>query len=176
VRAGEAELVILGLDPGLASCGWAIVAPGTGRVVDLGVIVTEPDPAIAKSTDRARRVLAIVGTMGELVATHHVTAIAAEAALTFGHVGAAAAQNLCWGAVIGLTHALGLELVEVVAKQWQRAIVPGAGKVTYALVESALAGYLGPQLERLPKAQRTHAADAVGIGLYAAFRGTRRVA
>ncbi|HVK89495.1 MAG TPA: crossover junction endodeoxyribonuclease RuvC [Kofleriaceae bacterium] len=161
--------MILAIDPGLAACGWAVVDPATALVAELGVLTTEPDKAIAKSTDRARRAHQLAAQLAELAAVHGCTVLAAEAMLLFGNVNAATAQVLCWGALLGVAHARGLSVVEVRAKDWQHDVV-GPGKVNYARVEKKLTKHVGPRIGAIAKNLRTHALDAVAIGLYAALR------
>ena len=72
--------VILALDPGTANLGWAVVAPRTGAVLELGVVAQKPDPDLAKSTDRSARVHVQAVLYREFAGRHRITAIAAEAA------------------------------------------------------------------------------------------------
>lgn len=44
-------MIILGIDPGLATFGWAIIDPHIRKIVDMGCFVTEPSP-------KKRRILA----------------------------------------------------------------------------------------------------------------------
>lgn len=168
--------MILGVDPGLASCGWAVVDPRTKRVVELGVITTEHDSTIAKSTDRARRMAVVARGLHELVQTYAVRTVAAEAMLLFGNVAAATAQSLCWGTLIAVAERHGCEILEVVARDWQRAVLPGEGRIKYEGVKDKLAKFVGARVLRFPKDLQTHALDAVGVAVYASLRSTRRVA
>jgi hypothetical protein len=70
-----------GLIPATGDLGWAFVAPRTGRVLELGVVHQDPDPALAKSTDRETRVHVQGARYREFVRRHGITAIAAEAAI-----------------------------------------------------------------------------------------------
>ena len=69
---------IVALDPGTRDLGWPVVAPYTGRVLELGVV--HQDLTLAKSTDRQARVRVQGVLCRELVRRHRVTAIVAEAA------------------------------------------------------------------------------------------------
>lgn len=166
--------MILAVDPGYAKCGWAVVEPGTARVAALGVIVTEQDKRADKSTDRARRVVGIARQLAGIVCARKCHTIAAEQMLGHGAAAAVAANMLPWGALIGLGVALGLELREVPAKAWQHAAIAMRGrKVDYRELAQELETFVRthaePDLLRIATGDRTHALDAVGVGLYAAM-------
>jgi Holliday junction resolvasome RuvABC endonuclease subunit len=167
--------VILGVDPGYAKCGWAVVDRPHGRVLALGLIVTTQDKSVDKSTDRARRVADVCTWLHTFAVEYGCTTIAAEQALGHGAADAVAANQLPWGGVIAVALALGAELVEVKAKVWQHAVLGiETGKVDYEKVEADLGSYVDAQaadvLKRIKKADRNHALDAVGVGLLAALR------
>ena len=177
--------MIVALDPGLGTFGWAIVAERTARVLALGVLLSDRDPELDESTDRARRVadqargiLALArSTSG--VGAERVTAIAAEAMSFGGAPGArfamAISLGLSWGALAGVATALDLPLVEIPPKRWQRAIVPDAGKrvdydQVFAKLDKFVRGAAAEQLAAIPMRHRNHALDACGIGVFAALR------
>jgi Holliday junction resolvasome RuvABC endonuclease subunit len=161
--------MILGIDPGW-KCGWAVVTPRTTRLVALGVFTSDPDRAIAKSTDRARRIAALGDQISDVARLHGCTAIAAEQMLVYGPTNAVVPQVLVWGMLTRLAAELGAELVEVVAKHWQHAVTPGTRKIAYAQVRARLLELAETQIIRVPAALRSHALDAVGVGVYAALR------
>lgn len=170
--------MILAIDPGLGTCGWAIVDP-SARVLDLGVILTERDKVLEEATDRARRADHQAEVLAEAAQRYNVAEIALEA-MSFGgppsarfHM--AISVGLSWGVATGIARTLGLNLYAVPPKRWQRAVVPNAGKrLNYALVEAALEHYVGKQafvaLSCIAKGDRNHALDACGVGLFAALR------
>lgn len=163
--------MILGVDPGYAKCGWSIVEPKTGRVVALGLITTMKVHGLHVSADRAVRVSKVCDELAALATKYGVTTIAAEQPLGFGASAAIAANQLPWGALIMLARMLGLELYEVVAKVWQRAVLglSDEDKVKYEKVEAALQEYVGKQLLEvlvgLDKKDRRHPYDATGAGM-----------
>ncbi len=167
--------MILAIDPGLASCGWAVVEQTSARLIALGVITTEQDKGIAPSTDRARRGIEIGRQLSELVDLHDCEHVAAESMLLFGNINAATCQVLCWGVLLGVAQVHGLGVVEVLAKDWQHAVTPGRKKIDYGKVEKALSKFVGAPLDRIERKLRTHALDAVGVGVFAARRPTTRV-
>lgn len=171
--------MIVGIDSALATCGWSVVDPATCRVVDFGVFTTTKEPGVAKSTDFARRAAFVAEEVRSLVASHNATTIAAEQALFFGTTNAVVPQVIAWGAIVGVAVAAGVELVEVVSKEWQRSVLgraPNApGPVCYDDVAAELALIAGARLHRIPKGLRSHALDAIGVGLFARFHPTTKV-
>ncbi len=166
--------MILALDPGLGTLGYAVVTPKTARVRELGTLTSEPTPGVIDSTDRARRAVRQAATLYEIGRRHRCTAIAAEA-MSFGgppkaRHAMAIALCLSWGAIAGLAAALDIDLLEVTPKSWQHAILPGVTKIDYDAVFAALSAFVGEaELNAIPASLRNHALDAVGVGVYAAL-------
>ena len=48
-------MMVLGVDTGLATCGWALLDAGTCSFVDLGVVCADRDDDVTLTLDRARR-------------------------------------------------------------------------------------------------------------------------
>jgi len=171
---------ILAIDPGLANCGWAVVRPGSARLVDLGLWTSAPAPGIAVVLDRARRIAALTVVLRAVVRAHACRAIAAEEMLCHGTTNAVVPQALVWGALIGIAVGLGIALYGVEAKLWQHAMAPAhEGAVDYERVSRELAGAvpaeLRARLELVPPSKRTHVYDAIGVGTYAALDRPSRV-
>ena len=176
--------VILAIDGGLATFGWAIVAPGAGSVIACGVLIQKPDPNLGVLADRKRRASNQADLIARLLVDHRITTVAVEE-MSFAPRSSANAKigiGLSWGLVLGAAHAQGARHVVIPPKTWQRAIVPAAvgesdrAAIGYELVYAALATYVDHQatgLDRIAKSQRNHALDAVGIGVYAALRLNR---
>lgn len=179
LRPGKGPSVILGIDTAIATCGWSVVDPRSCAIVDFGVIETSRDARADKSTDFGRRSAIVSAALKSTIAAHGVRRIAAEQALLYGATNAVVSQVVTAGALVGLSVALDLELVEVVAVEWQRAVLgldPKAkGKVPYERVVSELELLAGSRLLRLPKPLRTHALDAIGVGAFAALRPATKV-
>lgn len=168
--------MILAVDPGIASCGWAVVRPRTGRVLDLGVLTSSPSGA-DKSTDRARRIARMADALADVVEAYDCDVIAAEQMLFHGKINAVVSQLLPWGALLGLAAAMDMDVIEVPAKTWQAALL---GRVVpYDQVADSLRAFVASQAEikllSIAKSERTHALDAVGVGLYAALAAATRV-
>lgn len=170
--------MILAVDPGIAKCGWAIVRPGTGAIVELGVLVQDREPAYDVSTDRVQRTATQAALFGELVARHGVTTVIGEAVTLGGPVHVKLAMSiglhLSWGVLTTLACERGLGLFEVPPKVWQHAVQPDRKKIHYPSLEAAMTKHVGPQvgaqLATIPKAERNHALDACGIGMLLALR------
>jgi Holliday junction resolvasome RuvABC endonuclease subunit len=168
--------VILGVDPGYASCGWAVITPRTGLPVAIGVIETEQNKRVEKSTDRARRVSEVGRELVAIARQHGCTRIAAEQALGHGAAAAVAANLLPWGVLVGIAVTLDIELYEVPAKIWQHAVLPGLGKgkVDYDELARHLLWFAhkhcSEALAAIAKPKRTHAIDGMGVGMFAALR------
>jgi crossover junction endodeoxyribonuclease RuvC len=162
--------VILGIDPGLASTGYAVVEPAGGRLrpVAWGVIRTAPaDP-------HPQRLLAIYTRVTELIETHAVEAAAIES--WFVHPVSKAAMGMAEsrGAVqVALAHA-GITIVEYSPNTIKQAVT-GSGRADKAQVRT--------MVERLSGVDpgSDHAGDALaaaichlsGSGLADAIRRAR---
>ena len=144
--------MILGVDPGM-NCGWAVVRPRTGLVVDVGLL--ESDRAvsgIAKSTDWARRIACQGRELRAVITRHGCTAIAVEQALFHGPPNAVVPQLLCWGDLIGIAVTLELALYEVLAKDWQHAILECEGAIDYELVAKHILAFVASSSRRSRRA------------------------
>lgn len=173
--------MILAVDPGLATLGWALVEPGTGKLADLGVVIAKAAVAAhgGVQRDRIARLIAQSGILGELVKRHDCSVIAIEA-MSFpprAQVAAIASICLSWGALVGIAAVWGCSVVDVAPKTWQHAVLNLKGKVDYDAVFAALSSYVlttsptcHAKLEAIPKGHRNHALDAIGVGVYAAMQ------
>lgn len=171
--------MILGVDPGYATCGWSVVDPRdphlAARVIALGVITTKQNKLLDLPTDRARRVAEVGVELADIAMRFRCTDVIAEEPLGHGAAAAVAANMLPWGTLIMLAIARGALLRMVRAKTWQHAVLGlEKGAVDYERVEAMLSDHVGVDLAdtlaAIKKALRTHALDAVGIGLLAALR------
>lgn len=171
--------MMLAVDGGTRTLGWAVLHPKRCVVEALGVLIQEHDTTLDDTTCRARRGHRQAQELYAVINEHHVTTIAAEAVSLGGppkaRLAMAQALNFCWGVLTTLGALTGCELLEVRPKAWQGAIVPeaGGGKVDYSIVFEKLSAFVKWKgLAMIPKAHRNHAIDAAGVGLYAALRAT----
>ncbi len=175
--------MILAVDPGLATCGWALVRPHTGRVVSLGVLTSSPAEGVDEWTDRARRISDQAGFLADLCKRHGVRTIAAEAISCGGPPSArfSMGTSLClsWGVLVGIACSMRIDLDEVTPKQWQHAVCPDVVKIEYELVFAQLTRFVEGQaaqaLWSIKPKLRNHALDAVGVGVFAAIKQATRV-
>lgn len=166
--------MILAVDPAIATCGWAVICPRPLQVVDFGVATTEVIEGVHKTVGNARRIAEVGRVLAIQRDAYRCTTIAAEQMLSFGVVHAVVPQALCWGVLAHLAEQRGVELLEVVAKEWQEAVSPGLSKLKkakrYPLVEAEVSAFVGARLLRIDISLRTHVVDAIAVGLFAALR------
>lgn len=168
--------MILAIDGGLGTFGWAAVRPRTGVVVALGELHQLPRTREGVHADRLRRLHQQAILLHGLVTAYGVTMIVAEEPSFAKPTPAVVASAMgCWGVVLGVAAAHVLPMPSRVApKAWQRAVLNiDGGACDYAIVEQKLAAYVvGEARDRLlaiPRSRRNHPLDAVGIGVYAAL-------
>jgi crossover junction endodeoxyribonuclease RuvC len=143
--------LVLGIDPGLASTGYGVLAQGS-QVVGYGCIKTEPGPAGA-------RLLQIVGALRAVLAAHNIGEAALEE-LFMGRnrtsvIGVAQAR----GAILATLEAAGVPAFEYKPAQ-VKSLITG-----YGLADKAqIARMLGAQLQTAARID-DHAADALAIAL-----------
>ncbi len=172
--------MILAVDPGIRTFGWAIVTSGTGAVVRCGVLIQDKDDKLSSHADREARAKAQADLLSDLVVAHRVSTLVAEQ-MSFAPKAQAAALigiGLSWGVLIGVaSNCLTKPVRTIPPKVWQRAIVPlkpgekrGAA-VDYDEVYAELARYVDVDtlLADVAPSHRNHALDACGVGVYAAI-------
>ena len=149
-------MIVLGIDPGLASTGYGVVAGRGGRltVLDAGVIATQPELA------HERRLVAIRARVAELLTDHGCEAIALEE-LYFG-------QNVRSAFAVG--HARGAAMLAggelcrpcfSYTPQQVKAAVCGNGRAGKDQVMRMVRALLA--LDRDPRPD--HAADALAVAI-----------
>ena len=151
-------MTIFGIDPGLAACGWAVVAAPQPVAVASGVIRTSP-----KSSE-PERVAIVADRMAELIVRHRPWAVALEAYVQrWSSHRASAGSHIQVARVVGalgqLCRSLHVPCHEYSAALWMRAIIgPRRNGLTAG---EAVRRRLG-----LAAAPPEHAADAIGVALY----------
>jgi Holliday junction resolvasome RuvABC endonuclease subunit len=168
---------VLGIDLAIATCGYGVVEPVPDertRVLDIDLIETAANDATDSSVDDARRLNRIGVRLAEVIRRFDIRRIAMEQRLEHGAKRALAVQALCSGLVQGLAVAFDADLVELVARTWQDAVVPGVFKqpkpTRYPLIERSLAGFIGDRLAHIAPGKRNHPLDGFGIALCTALR------
>lgn len=174
--------MIFAVDGGLATCGWAVVS-WSGRVDALGFFGSKPDPKLTVTADRAERTARLAREIAGAVRGRGIEAIVAERMSFPPRASHAATASIClgWGVLTGLAQSMQLEVVEVAAKTWQRAVVPAAfdakqtDAIDYDVVYRELDRYVAeqpaaPMLAAIAPSKRSHPLDAVGVGVYASMQ------
>lgn len=176
--------MILGIDGGLATCGWALLDEGNCEFIDLGVIVQKKreNGARTMTLERARRITVQAQVIAQKVPG--VSRIVVEQ-MSFPPGGANAIVPIAlgWGALLGIVAMLDPRprLLTLSPQRWQREVVPYAGKqVDYEDIAEAAAAHLlrrhpraHSALMRIPPSHRSHALDAAMIALVGALRPHR---
>jgi Holliday junction resolvasome RuvABC endonuclease subunit len=167
--------VILGIDPGLATFGWARVSRTSGQVLDLGLL---EQPAKGKRKDYEARTDRQAQVVVEQLAG--VNLVVSEA-LSFPRAGrsGAVSQSLSWGVLCGVCRARHIQLKRVRPQQWQHAVQGDAAptvdyEALLARLEEHVMRFGAPAavaaLRRITPSKRTHVLDAVGVGTYGVVR------
>jgi len=150
------RMVVLGIDPGLANCGFGVVVRRGHRLLaaDGGVIET------ASGLAPERRLALLHGRVVELMDEHRPDAVALEA-LYFGqNVRTAFAVGQARGAVLLAAGQRGIGCVDYTPQQVKGAVC-GAGRADKAQV-----GRMVQALLSLPEPPRPdHAADALAVAI-----------
>lgn len=175
------DVMILAIDGGLATFGWAVINPRLAYVEACGVLIQKPDPKLGVHADRQRRAGAQAALITSLMARLDFETFAIEEP-SFAPRSSASAKigiGMSWGVAQGLAWAARAELRVLPPKVWQRAIIPAEpgenprAAIPYERVAAALEAYVDLRatgLDQIAKGQRNHAMDAIGIGVYAALR------
>jgi crossover junction endodeoxyribonuclease RuvC len=154
-------MIILGLDPGLASTGFGVIFCG-GNVPKLrvaGHIETSPGDPITK------RLSQLFEDINHLMATVHPGLVAIENVFSLVRYPRA---GIVLGEVLGIiylsAHQHALPILEITPKEVKNALV-GSGSATKNQIKSTTKRILGVKELTSP-----HAADAVAVALTAYYR------
>lgn len=177
---------IIGIDPGFASCGYAIIdiGPSTkeAMVASLGVLrtkVSDKKQKVLASHDNVRRGRELVRPLRDLMLSGRILAekdLFAPAALkpvglvcaesmSFPRSASAAAKvAITWGLIIALLDQFDLPLLQASPQQVKRAVV-GSASASKDEVKDALCKRFGRGLHRMVKAipasEHEHCFDAL---------------
>lgn len=170
--------MILGVDTGMATFGWALLDERACRFVDLGVVVTKP-LGDKVTLDRARRCVAQSRVLAEK-APGCSTVVVEQMSFPPGGANAMVPIALSWGVVLGVIANVTPRprLLTIAPQRWQREVLPrSGGRVDYDdLAERAAAFILSKHpraaraLELITPSARSHAIDAAMLALVGALR------
>lgn len=154
VTGAVGEGRVLGVDPGLASTGYAVIEGPAGRprVVALGTVRTSP------RTEHAERLHAIHRQMAEIADANAVGAAAVEAWFVHPMSRAAMAMAEARGAILAALAGVGVPVVEYAPNSIKQSVT-GHGAADKQQVRA--------MVERLTGAQpgSSHAADALAAAI-----------
>ena len=147
---------MLGIDPGLAATGWAVIepAPGKPRVIACGTART------AAGDDSASRLLLLARLLREAIAAHRPVVAAIEEALVARNARSALALGQARGVALLISAEAGLAVHEYLPMHVKQAVT-GYGHAEKAQVERMVAHLV--TLSGAPGS--SHAADAIAIAL-----------
>lgn len=164
--------VVLGVDPGLTRCGYAVIqteSAQTVRALALGVVRTPADMALPS------RLALLAGEMTELIGQYRPGAVAVEQVFFQTNVRTAMAVGQASGVVLALAAAHGCTVAQYTPSQ-VKSSVAGWGGADKSQVQKMVQHRLG--LTAVPKP--ADAADAAAIALchasVAPFTEARRAA
>ena len=162
--------LLLGLDPGLASCGVALVELAEPvRPVALAVLRTRPSPkrrSILACEDSMRRAAELALGLAAWLDRLGLVAVCSEAQSWPRSAGSAAKVALAFGVLAAQAQARGLPVLQA-SPQRVKAAVAGSRTASKGEVAEALAVRFGalPWPAGLPRGQREHAADALAAAV-----------
>ena len=150
------NVIVLGIDPGVANTGYGVVAQDRGRLVALdgGVVKT------TAGTDAGQRLAAIHARVGELMDAYNPDAVAVEDLFFGTNASSALAVGQARGVVV---LAAGQRAIPCVAytPQQIKAAVCGSGRAAKDQVQRMVQTLLS--LAELPRPD--HAADALAVAV-----------
>jgi crossover junction endodeoxyribonuclease RuvC len=160
-------VIVLGLDPGMASTGWGLVSCDSGHLTHLahGALHTDRERVFGRDLDTAQRVALLSAKIADIIDRHHPGVVAIEAFSFHGAASYRSSAAASTGQVIGmieeLCRARGLPCTQLRAVDWRRRLLGGRGGGGKYAVQEAMRKLL--QLAARPTP--THAADALGIAI-----------
>lgn len=155
-KASAKPTIILGIDPGTALVGWAILRDNQGRVEALayGHIATSPTLPLAA------RLAEIARDLRGVVRQYHPDEVAVEELFFFKNQTTVMAVSQARGAIILTMEELGVNIFEYTPLQVKQALT-GYGRADKQQVQLMVKNILG--LKEIPKPDDT--ADALAIAL-----------
>jgi hypothetical protein len=174
--------MILGVDTGLATCGWALLDEKEQSFLDLGVLVQKPIKGAKITLDRVQRTNALAKVLSKH-APGCGTIVVEQMSLGMPGAIAKLSIGLSWGVILGIASMLSPapRLLTIAPQRWQREVMPNAGRsVDYDKLARHAAAFIlrhhpraAAALKRIPEDHRNHALDAAMIALCGALRPGR---
>lgn len=160
---------ILGLDPGLATFGLAVidVENAQPRVIHTETFMSKKSDKkqrMLQSDDRLRRLRDLIRWLDDSIQRLNPRVVAAESFSPPRNASAASAVAMAWGAMTTLVEQARLPFVHAGPQEWRKTLYPQNPDENY--VHADLALKIGDKLPTL-KGEQPHALDATGVGLWA---------
>lgn len=154
---------VLGIDPGLASIGWAVLGHNHGfKLLECGCFKTE------KGTDFSLRLAIIFDEIKKLADKYSLEILAVEGLYFAKNVKTAIGVSQCLGVIKLAGEKLGLKVVEYTPLNVKMTIT-GYGRAEKQQVEFMVKQTLGIKEKISP----SHAADAVAVALTHCFTNNK---
>lgn len=166
---------ILGLDPGLANCGWCLLDSGNAPVLRTGYVGTSKGH---ETGDMQRRLNDLLDGVDDVVPLAELTVIewpAGGGAGDAGRTNLTAARQVvaAAGALLGYARAKSRgEVLTPAPITWRSALGCKRGKD--AELHERLTRVYPLTIERLRKGARPHVLDAIGLALYGRLHATNQ--
>ena len=170
--------MILGIDPGFASCGYALLSPVKGEkegvpqacFTRVGVVRTQKTTKkVPLWEDNARRTGDLYGTLKAQLPDNLMPVLLAVEAESWTRMPSDKLLGMARGAIYSLAFERGMALEQFSPKELKKEFCASGSASKTELEEKMVALYpeLSEFLLRLPKTQRSHAADAAACAAYA---------
>jgi crossover junction endodeoxyribonuclease RuvC len=169
---GARGALLLGIDPGFASLGWALVElqledDAPVQLVAVGVLRTKKSArkrGTLASDDNLRRARELYAGLSALERVWRPAVVCAESMSFPRNAGAAAKMSIAWGVLAALTEARGLPLVQCSPQQLKRAVCESASASKLDVLGALTHRYpaLLLKLADTPRSLWEHPVDALG--------------
>lgn len=164
--------VLLGIDPGFASIGYAALELKTNKVLEFGLLRSKKankKQRLLAVEDNLRRAIDIATSINELLShlniQYSVNAICAEAMSFPRNASVAAKVSMCWGIMADISANHGVEILQVSPQEVKKAVY-GAKNATKEDIQRVLQG-LYPETtlfaESIPRTLHEHPFDALAV-------------
>jgi crossover junction endodeoxyribonuclease RuvC len=166
------EIVVMGVDPGLAHLGYALVElnSSTHSVIReggkplIGLIETsmsDKKRGVKVSDDNTRRAREVYAPLLRVIQKNQVKVICAEAMSFPRSSSASHKMGISWGIIVALSCQFALPITQATPTEIKKAVC-GSGKASKQDVQDALSTRYDIPLTMFTKTQREHPFDALG--------------
>ena len=172
-------MVVLGLDPGFSSMGWALLNLSGAQpyCLDAGVIRTKPDNTLKRCDDNVRRCNELITVLWKLHRETDFDLIAAESQSWTSFHKADRALAMAWGAISAFAYMNHIHITQFRPQEIKKALC-GQQSASKSSVDQALCRECAGAeraLGGLLKSQRNHAADALGAAWTSMDHGSTKL-